>query len=184
MPWQRGCRHDYRTSADIVQFPMAATAVPNTPEFGAAVDAWLKPLCSDQRLSPSAKLVCHTFARWYFNSRHFSATGRLIAWPEWATLMARTRLSKMSINRAIDTLEEIGALAVERGRYDPTTGQREHNRYEAKIYQVSDCDLDQVTYQVSNCDKTLRIDSKAPRTIAGFGDSALAERTSAGLVPR
>src|SRR5262249_17798736 len=27
-------------------------------------------------------------------------------------------------------------------------------------------------------------DSKAPRTIAGFGDSALAERTSAGLVPR
>src|SRR5262249_1630193 len=25
---------------------------------------------------------------------------------------------------------------------------------------------------------------KAPRTIAGFGDSALAERTSAGLVPR
>src|SRR5262249_46767338 len=28
------------------------------------------------------------------------------------------------------------------------------------------------------------IDIKAPRTIAGFGDSALAERTSAGLVPR
>src|SRR6266508_4592302 len=27
-------------------------------------------------------------------------------------------------------------------------------------------------------------DPKAPRTIAGFGDSALAERTSAGLVPR
>src|SRR6516225_7416782 len=27
-------------------------------------------------------------------------------------------------------------------------------------------------------------DSEAPRTIAGFGDSALAERTSAGLVPR
>src|SRR5215813_2069415 len=27
-------------------------------------------------------------------------------------------------------------------------------------------------------------DDKAPRTIAGFGDSALAERTSAGLVPR
>src|SRR5262249_43758255 len=27
-------------------------------------------------------------------------------------------------------------------------------------------------------------DFKAPRTIAGFGDSALAERTSAGLVPR
>jgi len=26
--------------------------------------------------------------------------------------------------------------------------------------------------------------TKAPRTIAGFGDSALAERTSAGLVPR
>jgi hypothetical protein len=26
--------------------------------------------------------------------------------------------------------------------------------------------------------------SKAPRTIAGFGDTALAERTSAGLVPR
>jgi len=25
---------------------------------------------------------------------------------------------------------------------------------------------------------------KAPRTIAGFGDSAFAERTSAGLVPR
>jgi hypothetical protein len=25
---------------------------------------------------------------------------------------------------------------------------------------------------------------EAPRTIAGFGDSALAERTSAGLVPR
>jgi fucose 4-O-acetylase-like acetyltransferase len=30
----------------------------------------------------------------------------------------------------------------------------------------------------------LTIDLKAPRTIAGFGDSALAERTSAGLVPR
>src|SRR5262245_61097852 len=30
----------------------------------------------------------------------------------------------------------------------------------------------------------LDMDSKAPRTIAGFGDSALAERTSAGLVPR
>ena len=28
------------------------------------------------------------------------------------------------------------------------------------------------------------IQLKAPRTIAGFGDSALAERTSAGLVPR
>jgi len=27
-------------------------------------------------------------------------------------------------------------------------------------------------------------DLEAPRTIAGFGDSALAERTSAGLVPR
>jgi hypothetical protein len=94
------------SSADIVQFPMAATAVPNTPEFSTAVDAWLKPLCSDQRLSPSAKLVCHTFARWYFNSRHFSATGRLIAWPEWATLMARTGLSKMSINRAIDTPQQ------------------------------------------------------------------------------
>ena len=26
--------------------------------------------------------------------------------------------------------------------------------------------------------------TKAPRTIAGFGDSASAERTSAGLVPR
>ena len=30
----------------------------------------------------------------------------------------------------------------------------------------------------------LEIYNKAPRTIAGFGDSALAERTSAGLVPR
>ena len=30
----------------------------------------------------------------------------------------------------------------------------------------------------------LATDKKAPRTMAGFGDSALAERTSAGLVPR
>ena len=32
--------------------------------------------------------------------------------------------------------------------------------------------------------RTHNINWKAPRTIAGFGDSALAERTSAGLVPR
>jgi hypothetical protein len=38
---------------------------------------------------------------------------------------------------------------------------------------------------VARFDQTaVQFDSKAPRTIAGFGDSALAERTSAGLVPR
>jgi 2-oxoglutaroyl-CoA hydrolase len=54
--------------------------------------------------------------------------------------------------------------------------------------------LDEITTTLANMSplalKTIKrvlntsYDSKAPRTIAGFGDSALAERTSAGLVPR
>jgi CRISPR/Cas system endoribonuclease Cas6 (RAMP superfamily) len=37
---------------------------------------------------------------------------------------------------------------------------------------------------ISELNFMLSIIKEAPRTIAGFGDSALAERTSAGLVPR
>ena len=65
----------------------------------------------------------------YFSKQHFEVTGELIAWPSWTTLISKTGLGKMTVYRTIKKLERMGAIEVERHRYNHATKKRAHNIY-------------------------------------------------------
>jgi hypothetical protein len=140
------------SSATIIQFeaPPPANQPTARPTFVQASEAWLDRWHEDCRLTQSDKNLCTRVCR-YFNRAHFERTGELLAWPGWATLMAKTGLCKSSVFRGLRKLEQLGALKILHGGHDAKTGWKLPNQYRATplspgvILQPG---------QVANCDQT------------------------------
>jgi hypothetical protein len=140
------------SSATIIQFeaPPPANQPMARPTFVQASEAWLDRWHEDCRLTQSDKNLCTRVCR-YFNRAHFERTGELLAWPGWATLMAKTGLCKSSVFRGLRKLEQLGALKILHGGHDAKTGWKLPNQYRATplspgvILQPG---------QVANCDQT------------------------------
>ena len=129
------------SSAEILQFEPNQPA--NRPEhnaralkFAQASKTWLQQWHEDRRLSQSEKTVC-TQIYLHFNMIRFEKSGKLVAWPSWATLMARTGLGKTSVFRRLRNLERFGALQIEHGRYNQETKKRIGNLYRARESKVA-----------------------------------------------
>src|SRR5262249_25701596 len=60
-------------------------------------------------------------------------TGELLGWEGWVNLQGNTTLSESSVERGFKTLERLGALEIEHGRYNHKTKQRAGNKYRAKF---------------------------------------------------
>ena len=115
------------SSASVIQFNNPQ----DSPEsFVQAAEAWLDRWHEDPRLSQSDKNLCTRVYR-HFNRTRFERTGELLAWPGWATLMAKTGLCKASVFRRLRKLEKLGALKIQHGGRDAKTGWKLPNRYQA-----------------------------------------------------
>jgi hypothetical protein len=99
-----------------------------SPTFAQAREAWLRRWHEDARLTHADRAVV-TQVFLHFNTRHFERTGELLAWPGWETVATEGRLSKASVFRGFRRLEQLGALAIEHGRYNHGTKKRAGNIY-------------------------------------------------------
>jgi hypothetical protein len=122
------------SSATVVPFqpttPPSRKANVGRPTFQQAREAWLDRWYRDSRVSRGDKAFLIRFFL-HFNRKHYDATGELLAWPSWGLLEAETGLAESTVFRRLRSLERLGALDVEHGRYNITTKKRAHNKYRA-----------------------------------------------------
>jgi hypothetical protein len=105
-------------------------AINGRSKFAEAREHWQDHWEADKRLSHADKTLINQICR-HFNRREFENTGRLLAWPSWATITARGHLSKATIFRGFRKLERLGALEIQHGRYNHQTKKRAKNVYRA-----------------------------------------------------
>src|SRR5262245_55921838 len=92
---------------------------PVNKSYGAARDAWYETW--EDHLN--AKLLYRV--KKSFNQIQFN---RLWGFTRWDTLQHKTKLSKRTVAQFFKRAEQLGALYVERGRYDHAKKKRKHNR--------------------------------------------------------
>jgi AraC-like DNA-binding protein len=102
------------------------------PRFARTRDAWLKMVLAERRLTASDIRLCVALFL-HFNFKRYAKTDKLLAWPSWETIAAEAHLSKASIARGFQKLEQLGALKITHGGRDPVTRWKLQNRYEALL---------------------------------------------------
>jgi hypothetical protein len=108
----------------------APKATNGRSKFTETCERWQDHWQANGHLTHADKRLVSQLCR-FFNRREFENTGKLIAWPSWATITARAHLSKATIARGFRKLERLRALEIEHGQYNHETKKRARNVYRA-----------------------------------------------------
>jgi hypothetical protein len=125
-------------SSAVLQFQPKPQQQPQPEPLGfvQASKAWLAYSQEHPNLKDIHKSICtQMFLK--FNTKHFEATGELLAWPSWEYLMAKTGRSKSTVYRKLEDIEREGLLEISHGLYNQETKKRDRNEYKARLTKVS-----------------------------------------------